>query len=76
MLDGDDSAAVTADDALLVVDFSLYFEHLVVFLKELVVPLFEKRPLAPDGITITRIVSGETLTLINFSPDISGKRVH
>ncbi|KAH7209700.1 hypothetical protein DER44DRAFT_824322 [Fusarium oxysporum] len=47
MFDGDGPTEVTTDDASPAVDFSLYSEHPVVFLKELVVPLFQRWPLAP-----------------------------
>ncbi|KAF5712900.1 hypothetical protein FMUND_8178 [Fusarium mundagurra] len=62
LFDGGGPTEVTADDALAVVDFALYFESKVVFLKELfrsVVPLFENCPLAPGFrfMTLARVMA-------------------
>ncbi|KAI1048312.1 hypothetical protein LB506_002214 [Fusarium annulatum] len=59
LLDGDGPTEVTADDALPVVDSALYFESKIAFLKEFVVPLFEKFPLAPGFrfMTLARVMA-------------------
>ncbi|EMT65032.1 hypothetical protein FOC4_g10011006 [Fusarium odoratissimum] len=59
MFDGDGPTEVTTDDASPAVDFSLYSEHPVVFLKELVVPLFQRWPLAPGFrfMTLARVMA-------------------
>ncbi|KAF4959863.1 hypothetical protein FGADI_1366 [Fusarium gaditjirri] len=59
MFDGDGPTEVTADDASPVVNFSSYFEHPVAFLKELVLPLFQKWPLAPGFrfMTLARVMA-------------------
>ncbi|KAM0324713.1 hypothetical protein ACHAPQ_008270 [Fusarium lateritium] len=46
-LSGDGPRQVTKDDGSSVVDMSLYFDDSILFLSENVVPVFEKRPLAP-----------------------------
>ncbi|KAF5229966.1 hypothetical protein FANTH_14043 [Fusarium anthophilum] len=59
LFDGDGLTELTADDALPVVDFALYFESKVTFLKESVVPLFEKFPLTPGFrfMTLARVMA-------------------
>ncbi|KAI1025443.1 hypothetical protein LB504_012565 [Fusarium proliferatum] len=59
LFDGDGPTEVIADGALPVVDFALYFESKIAFLKEFVVPLFEKFPLAPGFrfMTLARVMA-------------------
>ncbi|KAH6963707.1 hypothetical protein DER45DRAFT_610045 [Fusarium avenaceum] len=46
-LGGDGPRQVTKDDGSSIVDMALYFDDPILFLTESVVPVFEKRPLAP-----------------------------